>query len=403
MSSATMQGGSVRKSLFAAFAAMIVGGAPWGTSSARAQVTYNLSGYGSGAGGSTNGADGQPAAVPPAVWTNGGVAAYTGALPVMWYAGVQSLSDVRTIETGAGATPPNGSLLQQVGAYNALNDPDLPTDRVLAVGGLSWSDPGNGNQGWGHGLDYGLIQCTPLAPLLANGPVKLTVTVQDDPSDGASPRLAFALYGGWDGNAASSRHQTFVTSPAPVNDPLGATGLTLLDFAVAPGAGLALSRTVALDATYDGRYTLFVGALDGVIGQYQVTVSLAPDAELDQCLDQLASTGTCPAELAQCQSALATASADADGDGVGDAADICPATPAATAVDADGCSQAQFCAAVDATVPKTGKKVCERADWRNDEPLMKLGVRKGDQDCVYDKGTKVKGDERCVAFVPSAP
>lgn len=119
--------------------------------------------------------------------------------------------------------------------------------------------------------------------------------------------------------------------------------------------------------------------------------------------DQLASRGTCPAELTQCQGDLAAATADADGDGVRDATDACPNTPAATPVDSDGCSQAQFCAAIDATVPKIGKKLCEHADWRNDESLMKLGVRKGQRDCVYDKGTKVKGDERCVAFVPPAP
>ena len=162
----------------------------------------------------------------------------------------------------------------------------------------------------------------------------------------------------------------------------------------------ARSLTIDVDATYNGEYTVLIGALGGVAGQYVLTSSLVADPALDQCRDDLAAIGTCPADLSQCESDLATAIADADGDGVGDAADDCPGTPAATAVDAAGCSQAQFCAAIDATVPKTGKKVCERADWRNDEPLMKLGVKKGQQDCVYDKGTKVEGDETCSILVP---
>jgi hypothetical protein len=36
-----------------------------------AHATYNVSGYGAGLAGSTNGSDGAPTAVPPAEWTNG--------------------------------------------------------------------------------------------------------------------------------------------------------------------------------------------------------------------------------------------------------------------------------------------------------------------------------------------
>lgn len=212
--------------------AAVLAGTVAAATSAHAHATYNISGYGPGLAGSINGADGLPTD-PAATWTNGSVADYAGGLPVHWYAGIHSATQVRTIQTGVAPNPPSDSLLQQVNSYNAANDPDLPADRVLAVGGLSWSDPGNGNQGWGHGLDYGLIHVTPLDTILANGPVTLTITVQDDPSDGVAPQLAFALYGGWDTNAGSIRHQTFVTSPSPVNNPLGSTGLTLVDFAVA--------------------------------------------------------------------------------------------------------------------------------------------------------------------------
>jgi len=65
-------------------------------------------------------------------------------------------------------------MLQQVETFNAANDLGLPTDRVLAVGGLSWSDPENDGQGWRHGLDFGLMQFSPVETLLAEGPVTFT-------------------------------------------------------------------------------------------------------------------------------------------------------------------------------------------------------------------------------------
>ena len=328
---------------------------------ARAHQSYNLSGYGSGLAGSTNGSDGSPTAVPPATWTNGGEDAYTGKLPATWIAGIHTTTDIRVEQTGAGPHPPLDSMLDQVNAYNVANDPDLPTDRVLAVGGLSWSDPGNGNQGWGHGLDYGLIEVEPLDTILAGGPVKLTITLGDDPSDGVAPQLAFAVYGGWDASATSDRHQTFTTNPTPVNNPLGSAGLTLIDFAVAAGPGRSISRTIDLDGTYDGHYTVFVGALGGVAGQYQITVSASPDAALGECLD---------------------AAVDTDGDGIPDDHDACPGTPSGVEVDRAGCSHAQFCGAIDVTA-KNGKKICKKSDWKNDEPLMT-----GKQaDCAYDKAS----------------
>ena len=104
---------------------------------AQGHATYNLSGYASGLAGSTNGADGAPTTEPPATWTNGPVAEYTGGLPVNWYAGMHSATQLRVLQTGLAPSPPAGSLLQQVNAFNAANDPDLPDDRVLAVGGKS--------------------------------------------------------------------------------------------------------------------------------------------------------------------------------------------------------------------------------------------------------------------------
>jgi len=329
---------------------------------ARGHATYNLSGAGSGIGGSTNGADGTPAD-GTALWTNGPAEGYTGALPVMWYCGLHDPTQVRTIQTGLAPNPPSGSLLAQVTSYNAGTDPDYAVDRVLAVGGLSWSDPSNGDQGWGHGLDYGLIHLTPLdgTGVLAQGPVKLTVTLADDPTDGVAVRLAYALYAGWDTGTTGLRHQTFTTSPSPVDDPLGASGLTLLDYAIAPAPGATLSRTYDVDVSHQGKYTLFVGALGGVAGQYQLTAGVFPagtalNAQLQEC----------QANLSDAQTALAAKTADADADGVPD--------------ERDRCSQTQFCA----TFPvgtKRDKKICRQADWENDEPSMKPKQA----DCIVDK------------------
>jgi hypothetical protein len=349
---------------------------------AHAHAIYNLSGYGSGLAGSTNGADGLPVAAD-SLWTNGPLTGYVGGLPVNWYCGLHNATQVRTIQTGVAPNPPSGSLLQQVNSYNTANDPDLPADRVLAVGGLSWSDPANAGQGWGHGLDYGLIHVSPVDTILADGPVTLTITVQDDPSDGVAPQLAFALYGGWDTNAGSIRHQTFVTSPSPVNNPLGSTGLTLIDFAVATAPGQPLSRTYQVDATYGGEYTIFVAALGGVAGQYQVTAGLFRDTALSQC-----------------QTDLAAATTDADGDGLTDPYDICPETPAGEDIDQAGCSLAQYCDSFDATT-KDGQKACKKADWKNDEPV----ASKKDLDCKFDKGLKGTPPEGylCVPLPPPAP
>ncbi|HWP66274.1 MAG TPA: thrombospondin type 3 repeat-containing protein [Candidatus Limnocylindria bacterium] len=436
----------MRHVMFAAATAALVAGALAAAPRAHAHATYNLAGYGSGLAGSTNGVDGAPTN-DPATFTNGPLDGWTGSLPVNWYAGMHSPTQVRTIQTGVDPTPAPGSLLAQVNAYNAINDPDFPTDRVIAVGGKSWADPENDGQGWGHGLDYGLIQYSPLETILAGGPVTVTVTLADDPNDGANVQLAFALYGGWDVGGTSVRHQTFTTSPAPVDNPLGSTGLTLLAYEVAAAPGETVQYTFPLDGTYGGYYTVFVGALGGVAGQYQLTVTTTPvpvdsdgdgvfdgedncpndanadqldtdgdtigdvcdpfpndpDHDLAQCLADLADVtadhDACHAEMHEIEEelmattqALAEANADTDGDGRRDLDDACASTAAGDSVDQGGCSLGQFCESIDATT-KTGAKTCKKADWRNDEPLMK----KSDADCRVDKGGKGSDDDRCVA------
>jgi hypothetical protein len=404
--------------------------------SASAHATYNVSGYGSGLAGSTNGADGSPTAIPPAVWTNGGTD-YAGSLPVNWYSGMHTPTQVRTILTGTLPGPASGSLVAQIEEYNVGNDPDIPTDLILAVGGKSWTDPENDGQGWGHGLDYGIIHYSPVETILAEGPVSVTITLVDEPSDAATMQLAFALYGGWDTSVSAVRHQTFVTDPSPVaTNPLGSAGLELIDFAVAASAGEPVEITFPLTAEYAGEYTVFIGALGGVSGQYQMTVTTTPvpsdrdedgvddrddncpdDANADQadadedtigdvcdpfpnepnhdlaqCLDDVeeitADHAAChvelddtTADLTAATAALDVATADADGDGRRDADDRCADTSAGADVDDAGCSRAQFCGAIDVST-KSARKACAKADWKNDEPLLR---KKADRDCAFDK------------------
>jgi len=80
----------------------------------------------------------------------------------------------------------------------------------------------------------------------------------------------------------------------------------------------------------------------------------------------------CFLDLTQAETDLATCEAlpvitDSDGDGEADNTDACPTTPIGP-VDQGGCSQAQFCALVDASTA-SGRRECRASDWMNDEPL----------------------------------
>jgi len=389
-------------------------------------VTYNLSGYGGGVSGSTNGSDGSPTSGASATWTSGSVDGYAGALPAQWYVALQDGHTVHVVQTGGAPTPAPDSLLAQVDAYNATVDPDLPTDRLLAVGGCSWSDPANDDQGWGHGLDYGLLRFVQPDAILAGGPVYVTVAVEDDPANPLPIRPAFALYGGWDTSGSSERHQTYTTSPRPQDDPLGSAGLTLLDYAAASGAGERVARTFRLNLDYGGRYTLFVGALGGVTGRYRVTLTpgvAPPDGDgdgipddVDDCpavpnVEQTDTDGDgvgdacdpfptdpqnalrqCQADLQVVHAEMSTAVPDTDGDGRADDHDRCPATPWGATVDETGCSRDEFCARIDAATA-AGRRACRRADWKNDEPLMNRAAA----DCAVAKGASGGPRFRCVA------
>lgn len=83
---------------------------------------------------------------------------------------------------------------------------------------------------------------------------------------------------------------------------------------------------------------------------------------------------------------------DIDGDGEVNATDLCPSTPPGAEVDQNGCSQEEFCTAIDATTALGGQR-CKKADWQNDEPLMKAK----EADCVVDRGGSGLADDLCVS------
>jgi hypothetical protein len=114
---------------------------------------------------------------------------------------------------------------------------------------------------------------------------------------------------------------------------------------------------------------------------------------LDQCAADLATAEAakeaCAADLAECRALPVLA--DADRDGRPDQLDRCPGTPTGVATDDAGCSPSQFCGSYDATTP-AGKRLCKKADWANDEPVMKAS----EADCGIDKGARGSADDRCV-------
>jgi hypothetical protein len=103
-----------------------------------------------------------------------------------------------------------------------------------------------------------------------------------------------------------------------------------------------------------------------------------------------ADLATCDVDLADVRSQLAAATADADGDGIRDLDDDCPGTPPGVEVDHRGCSLAQFCGAI-GVQDTVGRRICKKADWKNDEPLMTSRTR----DCDVDHNRGI-ADDRCV-------
>lgn len=82
---------------------------------------------------------------------------------------------------------------------------------------------------------------------------------------------------------------------------------------------------------------------------------------------------------------------DSDGDGVANVNDNCPETGSGAETDGSGCSLDQFCFGFDAT-QASGFRSCRKADWQNDEPLM----RNLERDCDVNRGGPGRDDDRCM-------
>lgn len=81
----------------------------------------------------------------------------------------------------------------------------------------------------------------------------------------------------------------------------------------------------------------------------------------------------CVEDLVDTLDELEVQTVDDDGDGVRNLDDRCPATPSGAPVDLAGCSQDEFCGAIDVSNGK-GRRACRRSDFGGDEP----GVRPRD-------------------------
>ncbi len=120
---------------------------------------------------------------------------------------------------------------------------------------------------------------------------------------------------------------------------------------------------------------------------------LTTQGDLSQCQSDFSTAqsdlGQANADLATCQADLTVGNDDTDGDGRRDLDDTCPGTVGSEAIDVEGCSQAQFCAAFDASI-KEERRPCKKADWRNDEPASSA------KDCAIDRNGSGRDDDTCV-------
>jgi hypothetical protein len=197
------------------------------------------------------------------------------------------------------------------------------------------------------------------------------------------------------GHDASAPNQLVFTASPPLEIPASTPDACLLEFdvRVLDHSNDSTPNAVEQVAGYD------IAAADAQCdnglsssGSQSGSVALCPECDPGACQACNQSTGVCEA-----------VAADADGDGESDGTDRCPDTPAATAVDDAGCSQEQFCANISIPSPLlvlpavvAGAKSCKKADWRNDEPIMK----RAEADCEVDKGGRGPEDDRCVAVGP---
>jgi hypothetical protein len=175
----------------------------------------------------------------------------------------------------------------------------------------------------------------------------------------------------------------------------GVGGLVFEAFDAAGASLGTIGPTVVGDGAVSGETAedrFFGVAASQGISAIALRMTGSTDWEVDHLQYEIGDFAESQSELAQCQASLATTAGDADQDGRRDADDVCPQTPEGTAVDERGCSVEQFCGAIDAT-GRRGRRTCLRADWLNDEPLMK----RSDADCRVARSRESGGVPRCVA------
>jgi hypothetical protein len=196
-------------------------------------------------------------------------------------------------------------------------------------------------------------------------------------------------------------------SPIAVGVEYGGSGFInfgLTDFTQTAFSSMALPLSLNVASFSQREGSVFDGASGGLLKFSIDTLELSESCEADlaqcqadfsQCGPDLTTCmntlGTTNAALSQCNTALTAATADADNDGLSNRYDHCSGTTSGAAIDNSGCSLVQFCSAINATTA-SGKTLCKKSDWKNDEPLMSAK----EADCMVQKGGGGSADDLCV-------
>jgi len=262
-------------------------------------------------------------------------------------------------------TPDDVGRVVSIGSF--LDDPDYPAASATLIDGVDGYvsvsasiQPGGGGPGVGQ-LEASLFQdAIHVGPDFAGAMVdaialRLDALTLDDPQSGAvNLELTLLVLGSADWSSVSPELAQCTADLEETRESESACMFAYWEVAAELGGlrdGLAACQS---DLT----------ALSADASRLGAQLALA-QADLATAQAEL---GAAQASLAEAQTALAAALDDADADGVRDPGDSCLGSEPATAIDGVGCSLAQFCTAIDASTG-SGRAICNRSDWRNDEPL----------------------------------
>jgi hypothetical protein len=209
-----------------------------------ALVSYNTTGNLSGFGRSADGSGRDTfAASTRAGYGTAGQPAYTGNLPVSWYT-ILNGTDSAVIQT---ADLP--ASVQMGGS--AAGVPSLTAGAKAYQDAGTSSTPAATYTNWGHNADFGLFHL--------NAASNVTITVA---ADGNQLSPGFSVWQGWDTNAGSTRHQTWLNNGAPKLS-VGASGVLGSSLGAFKGTAYTTtsggSATLTLSNLPAGNYTLILG------------------------------------------------------------------------------------------------------------------------------------------------